>query len=226
MRKIGAGLLAVGVIFCALAAGRLWSEHLTEEKAAAEANEQLTKAEEIIQRRRESRPNQTVEAVTQNAETPMIEQEAETTPAVEEMALSSEYLGVLNIPALGRRLAVFATWSEERLKSAPCCYRGSDTEGWIIAGHSYRAHFGALARLEAGDAVELTDLEGNCRSYRVVCTQIVDGEDVEGMCQPGWDLTLFTCTGDSKNRVAVRCVKTEEKEEIELPAETGGSIFL
>lgn len=119
----------------------------------------------------------------------------------------TNYLGVLSIPALERELPVHASWSEALLKTAPCCYFGSVSEGLVIAGHNYRAHFRGLGSLKAGDLLRLTERSGEAWNYQVVQTEVLDGTDVEGMMKEGWDLTLFTCTGGGEKRVTVRCRK-------------------
>lgn len=121
----------------------------------------------------------------------------------------TNFLGVLSIPALGRELPVHASWSEALLKTAPCCYFGSPSEGLVIAGHNYRAHFRGLGSLKAGDSIQLTERGGKEWNYQVVQTEVLDGTDVEGMTEEGWDMTLFTCTGGGEKRVTVRCRKVE-----------------
>ena len=120
------------------------------------------------------------------------------------------YMGVITIPKLERILPVQSDWSESKLKRTPCRYYGSlENGGLVIAGHNYRTHFSKLSTLSHGDSVVFTDLEGNQYFYEVreVCT--LDGSDVEGMTQSGYDLSLFTCNYDGKARVTVRCTRVE-----------------
>lgn len=115
------------------------------------------------------------------------------------------YIGVLNIPALGLTLPVQDTWSDKQLKVSPCLYKGNLFDGMIIAGHSYKAHFKYLSSLNIGDTITFTDIDGNVWNYTVCATEIINGYDVEQMEKGDFDLTLFTCTYTSKDRFTVRC---------------------
>lgn len=117
-----------------------------------------------------------------------------------------DYIGKLDIPALGLSLPVISQWSYSNLKIAPCRYEGATYQDHlIIAGHNYRAHFAALKNLLPGDLVQFTDVDGNIFSYSVEAIEILGKVDVEEMEAGDWDLTLFTCTTGGKSRVAVRC---------------------
>lgn len=127
-----------------------------------------------------------------------------------------QYIGVLEIPALDIALPVMKEWSYAGLKIAPCRYLGSVSENdLIIAGHNYDRHFGGLRGLESNDEVIFTDAEDNRFVYRVAEVTRLGGSDVEEMEAGEWDLTLFTCTTDSQNRVTVRCISSEEDAEIQ-----------
>jgi len=120
------------------------------------------------------------------------------------------YMGVLTIPDLERILPIQSDWSESKLKRTPCRYSGSLEEGGlVIAGHNYKKHFSKLSTLSHGASVVFTDLEGSQYFYEVreVCT--LDGSDVEGMTESGYDLSLFTCNYDGQARVTVRCTRVE-----------------
>ena len=77
----------------------------------------------------------------------------------------------------------------------------------VIAGHNYGTHFGGLKRLSAGDTVTFTDMRGNTFTYTVAEIETLRPSEVEQMQSGDWDLTLFTCTTDSRSRVTVRCVR-------------------
>lgn len=120
------------------------------------------------------------------------------------------YIGLLEIPFLSISLPVMENWSYDGLKIAPCRYQGSvSMNNMIIAAHNYRFHFGGLYKLAAGSEVIFTDVQGNRSAYQVTEVIRLDGDDVEGMENGEWDLTLFTCTLDSQRRVVVRCKREE-----------------
>lgn len=128
----------------------------------------------------------------------------------------NDYIGVVAVPALDLELPVMSNWSYARLDIAPCRYSGSAyADDLVIAGHSYRSHFSPLWQLSGGEEVIFTDTVGNVFTYEVTSVETVQPTDIEFMvgdpddADKGWDLTLFTCTYDSRARVAVRCSKTE-----------------
>lgn len=122
----------------------------------------------------------------------------------------TKYIGILEIPALGRELPIISEWSRENLKMAVCRYKGSAYTGdFILAGHNYRAHFGGLSKLVIGDSVKFVDANGNQFLYEVLELEKMPGTAVDSMEAGEWDLTLFTCGYNGENRIAVRCTRVE-----------------
>lgn len=119
-----------------------------------------------------------------------------------------QYIGVLDIPALGLSLPVMSEWSYPRLKTAPCRYHGSAyTDDMIIAGHNYQRHFSPLKTLGPGERIRFTDMAGNRFVYEVSRTEILARDAVEEMEAGDWDLTLFTCTYGGQTRFTLRCTR-------------------
>ena len=117
-----------------------------------------------------------------------------------------EYIGTLEIPALGLSLPVMSEWSYPRLKIAPCRYVGTAYQpGFVIAAHNYTSHFGRLKELTEGDSVTFTDADGNVFTYRVAAVEVLAHTAVEDMVSDEWDLSLFTCTIGGQTRLTVRC---------------------
>lgn len=117
-----------------------------------------------------------------------------------------EYIGILEIPGLGVVLPVMNQWNEANLRTSPCRYSGSMYSGnLILAGHNYTSHFGNLKLLKPGDEVRFTDVTGNVFVCHVADMEILSETAVEEMKAGEWDLTLFTCTYDGRERVTVRC---------------------
>ena len=116
------------------------------------------------------------------------------------------YIGILRIPSLGLELPVISDWSYEGLRVAPCRYSGSAySDDLVVAAHSYASHFGKIHSLSYGEEVSFTDVRGNVFLYEVASIEELGSSDVAAMTESGWELTLFTCTFDGANRVAVRC---------------------
>ncbi|MBR5633023.1 MAG: sortase, partial [Clostridia bacterium] len=66
-------------------------------------------------------------------------------------------------------------------------------------------HFGTLSRLNVGDEVSFTDMDGVTTRYRVEAMDILESTAVETMTSGEFDLTLFTCTYSGQSRVTVYC---------------------
>lgn len=123
-----------------------------------------------------------------------------------------DVVGVIRVPARGVELPVAAAWDDGVSKKCACVFEGSAYEDrFVVAGHSYRAHFAGLYGAAVGDAVSFTDMDGNEFEYVVTGTDTVAGDDVDGLRDGDWNLTLFTCTRDSRSRVVVRCDRVDEE---------------
>ncbi|MBM6722699.1 sortase [Pseudoflavonifractor phocaeensis] len=120
------------------------------------------------------------------------------------------YIGYVEIESLGIELPVLSNAEADGLRVAPGRYEGSPYTGdMIIAGHNYRSQFGPIGRLQEGDAVRFTDMDGNEFNYEISRLETISKYDIEGMKAGDWDLTLFTCTLGGQDRVTVRCVEAE-----------------
>lgn len=129
-------------------------------------------------------------------------------PAMDEVVVGGyAYIGYLSIPDIDLELPVMSTWDYDRLSIAACRYSGSvKTDDLVIAAHNYALKYlGVFTAAEPGMAVYFTDVHGTRTAYRVAATEVLAPTDVEGMTSGEYDLTLFSCTYDSANRVAVRC---------------------
>ena len=201
-RKQGTWLLLGGLLLMAaalfLTCFNLWDEHRAEVQAAGVLEE--LRAEIPVPEERPEAEEPGEEVIPDYLLDPGREM-----PAVE--IGGEDYIGMLEVPALGLELPMMGEWSYPRLRKAPCRYRGSAYQGeLIIAAHNYRSHFGGLKSLAPGDEVRFTDMDGNVFRYTVAETEVLDGTAVEAMEAGDWDLTLFTCTPGGQTRVTVRCV--------------------
>lgn len=117
------------------------------------------------------------------------------------------YIGSLEIPELEVKLPILTEWDVKLAKKAPCRYKGSAYDGsLIIAGHSYKSHFGRISSLPLGSSVVFTDVRGSVFNYTVADIEVIDQYGFEEMESGDWDLTVFSCTPDGKKRYALRCV--------------------
>lgn len=204
------GLTAAGLLLIAAALfltahhiWRAWSAGQSAKEAARQVVRQTPPHRKaVLERERpELEPNPPLASPDPEREMPTVEVDG------------NQYIGMLDIPALGLSLPVMDMWSDAKLKLAPCRYQGSAyRDDLIIAAHNYRQHFGSLKDLKVGDEVVFTDVEGSVFFYTVSETGTLDGSAVEEMGQGDWALTLFTCTLGGKRRVTVRCERAETGE--------------
>lgn len=117
-----------------------------------------------------------------------------------------DYVGCISIPKLELELPVMSQWDYERLRIAPCRQFGSSrTDDLVIAAHNYKNHFGSISKLEAGDIVRFTDMDGIENCYKVVLIDVLDSAEVETVRNSNYDLVLYTCTYGGQMRVTVFC---------------------
>ncbi len=121
-------------------------------------------------------------------------------------------VGVVNIPKIGVNYPILDETSEALLKVAPCKFWGPEPNeigNFCIVGHNYRnkKFFSKVINLVVGDKVEITDLSGRTLTYQVYDKYTVAPEDVQCTSQltnGRKEVTLITCTNDSKQRVVVK----------------------
>lgn len=102
--------------------------------------------------------------------------------------------------------------TERLLKIAPTKFWGpepNEVGNFCVVGHNYRNNkfFSKVPTLEIGDMIEITDLSGKTIKYRIYNKYEVVPEDVSCTSQltnGNKEVTLITCTNDSKLRVIVR----------------------
>ena len=183
-------LIVCGVLLLAAAAA-LTGYNLWDEERATESVEQTVTVLE------------TAIPVKEKSEQLLI---PEPQPVVPTMEIDdSIYVGILEIPALDLTLPIQSQCTDALLKASPCLYSGTLYDGMIIAGHNYKSHFAYLNRLNIGDEIYFTDVDGNVWTYTITTTEVISAYDVEAMEAGDWDLTLFTCTYGNRERFTLRC---------------------
>lgn len=125
-----------------------------------------------------------------------------------------QFIGYLTMPTVNLELAVMSDWSYEKLDISPCRYRGNaENKDLIIAAHNYSSHFRNIDGLNSGDIFYFTDVNGKVYEYQVISTEQINGTDIDAMVNDtdeSWDITMFTCTLDGRNRITVRGKMTEK----------------
>ena len=125
-----------------------------------------------------------------------------------------EYIGIINIPKLNITYPILSNTTDELMKVAPCKFHGSNPNevgNLCIIAHNYRrkgVFFSDVPTLENGDIIEIQDLSQKTVQYEVYDVHTVSPDDTSDTTQKTdgrREVTLITCTNDSKERVIVRC---------------------
>lgn len=115
------------------------------------------------------------------------------------------YIGTVDIPSLNIHLPVQSELDDSRMRKTPCRMEGTVYNRDIIIGaHCFKIHFGYINRLEAGDTVTFTDIEGNQFDYSVLYSEELLPNQLDQLKSGDWDMTLFTCTVGGRSRIVVR----------------------
>lgn len=120
---------------------------------------------------------------------------------------------VLEIEKIDVFYPVIQETTMDNLKIAPtklCGPEANEIGNFCIVAHNYHneAHFSRLKELENGDIVYLTGRNGKKLKYNVYDKYEIDPKDLNCLSQETngkKDLTLITCTNDSKRRLVVKC---------------------
>lgn len=208
-QKVGGGFIAVGILML-VAAVLLGGYNLYDEYRAGKS------ADSVLEELRQQIPavKTPEETSAQEVYLPDGSQlpDYSVNPDMEmpEKEIAGDYyIGVLEIPSLGIFLPVIGEWDYDALQIAPCRYSGSAYTGnLVIAAHNYQTHFGRIKTLSSGDQMIFTDVKGRSFLYEVAAVETIQSTAVEEVLNEEWDLTLFTCTIDGFERVAVHCLKS------------------
>ena len=157
-------------------------------------------------------------------EEPIVIPEPEPEPVPQNIKYSNageEYFPVatIRIPKINVEYAVLNKTSDTLLKISPTRFWGPDLDqgvfdanevgNFCIVGHNYRnsKFFSKVPTLENGDTIELTDMKGRVVTYALYDKYIVDQSNVSCTAQDTEgrrEVTLITCTNDSKARVVAK----------------------
>lgn len=127
-------------------------------------------------------------------------------------------IATINIPKINVSYPIIdgptdsAEETEDLLKISPTKFWGpepNEVGNFCIVGHNYRntRFFSKVPTLIEGDTIEITDLSGKVIPYKVYTKYEVDPTDVSCTSQltnGRREITLITCTDDSKYRVVVK----------------------
>lgn len=143
--------------------------------------------------------------------------EIEETDKLQENNILSYYKGYpviakLEIPSIDLITDVLSDYSEENLKiSVTKFYKGKPNQvgNFCIVGHNYITSnmFHNLNKLKINEKIYLTDKSYGKKEYNIYKKEIVNPKDVSCLSQEtngNIELTLITCTADSKKRIIIK----------------------
>ncbi len=151
-----------------------------------------------------------------------ISEEVETVPTQEVQTTQNGFkyttVATIRIPKIGIEYAVIdgptdtIEETEDLIKISPTKFWGPNPNqvgNFCIVGHNYRntRFFSKVPTLENGDIIDITDLSGKTIQYQIYNKYEVDPKDVSCTTQltnGKKEVTLITCTNDSKLRVIVK----------------------
>lgn len=121
-------------------------------------------------------------------------------------------LATIKIPSIDCTYPILNQSTEELLKISPCKFWGAEPNevgNFCIVGHNYRSDkfFSHVPTLSIGDRIEITDLTNRTLVYEIYDKYVVEPEDTTCTSQRTngrKEVTLITCTNDSKQRVIVK----------------------
>lgn len=124
-------------------------------------------------------------------------------------------VGIVNIPKINCRYPIIAETTDPMLKVSVCKFWGSapnEVGNLCIIGHNYKnsKFFSKVPSLIVGDIIEITDLSGRTLQYKAYDIYTVDPSDTRctsQLTQGKKEVTLITCTNDTKQRVIVKCTE-------------------
>ena len=196
MNKISKVFISIGIILITSSILLIIYNNYEEKKAGLNSKEALSLIKDNLEENNIDNQIKFVKANNQEMKTIQIN--------------NYDYIGTINIPVLNLELPVMSECDYTRLDIAPCRYYGSIyTNDLIICAHSYKTHFKYLDKLKQKDIIIFTDVDNNNYIYEVLEVEILSPTSVSEMINNDFDLTLYTCTNDGKNRITIRCNKVK-----------------
>ena len=124
-------------------------------------------------------------------------------------------IGIINIPSIKVKYPIISETTDALLKVSVCKFWGPNANeigNLCVVGHNYKnsKFFSKVPSLNIGDIVEITDLNGITVQYEVYDMYTVEPSDTKCTSQltkGKREVTVITCTDDTKQRVVVKCTE-------------------
>ena len=117
-------------------------------------------------------------------------------------------IATIRIQKINIYYPILSETTEELLKKAPTKFWGCDPNE--VGNYRNKKFFSKVPTLENGDIIEITDTKGRTVKYTVYNKYTVTEEDMSPtspLTNGRKDITLITCTDDSKERVIVKATE-------------------
>lgn len=117
-----------------------------------------------------------------------------------------DYVCLLEVPAFGICLPVQNQWENPNLATGPCRYWGSIYDGTLILGGSNQDNaLSFCTRLDIGDEILLTDMQGTQFRCTVEKIQRSSSAEFETLSSEEYPLTLFLRESFDERYILIRC---------------------
>ena len=165
--------------------GRLNGLYGGQEYDAARA---LTKAQELMPDRVDLYPE---------------ERSKDYMPAMEIEGLN--IAGIIDLPDQGYKAVFRSTWDADHARALPCRYTGSVYNRTLVIGaYGGEGQFDFAHRLEAGQTLYVTDMEGGRYRYAIERIEHAKRINEKKLTSGDWDLTVFV-KQTSGEYLLIRC---------------------
>lgn len=122
-------------------------------------------------------------------------------------------IGIIEIPKINVKYPIIAETTDALLKVSVCKFWGPDANqvgNLCIVGHNYKnsKFFSKVPSMVCGDIIKITDLTGTTVEYEAYDIYTVEPSDTRctsQLTQGRREVTIITCTDDTKFRVVVKC---------------------
>lgn len=170
---------------------------------------------ELTENQEENNYEETEEIENEPEQQQISEQEEKSTKEISYTASNGEtynIIGKLNIPSLNIEYPILSTSSTALLKISLNRYWGSypnEVGNMVVIGHNYKNNkfFSNLPKINIGDVVKISDVNGETLDYFVYETDIIDPYDnscTSQLTNGRKEITLITCYYENGNPHATK----------------------
>lgn len=116
----------------------------------------------------------------------------------------------IEVPSISLNANILEDYSKKALKVSATKFWGvqpNKTGNFCVVGHNIKSMFSDIKKLEIGDTFFITDKKVGKVEYEIFNIYKVNPEDVkclDSVYENQKEVTLITCTNDSKNRVIIK----------------------